>query len=138
MQNYRDFDAVIDPLFSPVLGFAIESPEVGIVPESDDLEVFPRGSSGPQKPHNYGLFRLPWPRERSRRRPRKWLPSGIPPNHCTASLDVTGYVDFDVSGSACSRKHIPHSSVRTNPPNYAFVSIPVRYREQINRCPSSL
>ena len=56
MQNYRDFDAVIDPLFSPVLGFAIESPEVGIVPESDDLEVFLRWRQGLKNRITTGFF----------------------------------------------------------------------------------
>jgi len=56
MQNYRDFDAVIDPLFSPVLGFAIESPEVGIVPESDDLEVLLRGRQGLKNRITTGFF----------------------------------------------------------------------------------
>ena len=56
MQNYRDFDAVIDRLFSPVLGFAIESPEVGIVPESDDLEVFLRGRQSLKNRITTGFF----------------------------------------------------------------------------------
>ena len=43
----------------------------------------------------------------------------------------------------CQRLHSftginPHSSVRTTPPDFASVSSPVRIREQINCCPSSL
>ena len=102
----------------------------------------PPGASEPQKPHNYGLFQLPWPRKRSRRRPRKRLPSGVPPMHCTASLDVPGDVAMNVNGKAeliMIKFVIPNKSINWNLSWFQFwyricCSLIIGYR--INASPS--